>query len=119
MKIAVATDNNQVSSHFGHCKAFSVFNTSEAMIIGKEQLQNPGHKPGFLPKFLAENDIKVIIYGGMGAKAVELFDNHGIEVITGSTGFVDDVTQLYLDGQLKSTGSICHQHSHADSCGNH
>ena len=80
---------------------------------------NPGHKPGFLPNFLNDLGVKMIIAGGMGDGAVQIFNGHGIEVITGVSGRNDEVVRQYLQGNLASSGSICHEHSHADSCGEH
>lgn len=43
---------------------------------------NPGHRPGFLPVFLVEKGVKVIISGRMGQGAIDIFNEKGIEVIT-------------------------------------
>lgn len=49
-------------------------------------IPNPGHRPGFLPIFLHEKGLNVIISGGMGGGAVDIFNEKGIEVITGASG---------------------------------
>ena len=79
-------------------------------------MQNPGHKPGFLPVFLKDLGAKVIIAGGMGEAAVNLFNENGIEVIVGASGICDDLVQQYIKGELKSTGSICREHQHEGHC---
>jgi predicted Fe-Mo cluster-binding NifX family protein len=62
--------------------------------------------------------VKVIISGGMGGGAIEIFNEKGIEVITGASGAAETAVNNYLQGNLKSTGSVCHEHQHHDECGN-
>lgn len=117
MKIAVASDNEMVTEHFGHCEGFILFDAENNKIVKSETIENPGHKPGFLPNFLADHGVNVIISGGMGGGAVDIFNQRNIEVIVGATGKVRDAVEAYLKGSLKSTGSICHEHQHHDECG--
>jgi predicted Fe-Mo cluster-binding NifX family protein len=119
MKIAIATDNGSVSQHFGHCEGFTIYEIENGAVKEEEFTPNPGHKPGFLPNFLNDLGVKAIIAGGMGDGAVQIFNEHGIKVITGINGRNDQIVQQYLQGNLVSSGSICHEHSHADSCGGH
>lgn len=119
MKIALATDNNMVSRHFGHCAGFTLYNVEDGKILGKEFVENPGHKKGFLPVFLNEHGVNVIISGGMGQGAIEIFNENNIEVITGAMGDLDTVVNDYIVGKLKSTGSVCHEHQHHGTCGEH
>ncbi|MFA5763092.1 MAG: dinitrogenase iron-molybdenum cofactor biosynthesis protein, partial [Bacilli bacterium] len=44
------------------------------------------------------------------------FNEKNIEVIVGAAGRAEDVAKAYLEGNLKSTGSVCHQHMHHDAC---
>ncbi len=110
MKIAVACDRGEVTQHFGHCESFNVFEVDDNEVVNREILQNPGHKPGFLPKFLHEKGVNVIISGGMGGAAVDIFNENDIEVIIGARGSAEDNVHAYLKGELRSTGSVCHGH---------
>ncbi|MDI9497866.1 MAG: NifB/NifX family molybdenum-iron cluster-binding protein [Bacillota bacterium] len=110
MKIAVASDSGQVAQHFGHCEAFEVFNSENGQIVAVEMVANPGHRPGFLPNFLADRGVKVIISGGMGQGAIDIFNQRDIEVIVGADGSARAAAESYLAGSLESTGSVCHQH---------
>lgn len=116
MKIAVASEGTMVSGHFGHCEGFTMYNIENLEVIGKALVPNPGHKPGFLPVFLKEQKADVIIAGGMGEAAQELFHENGIEVVVGAQGNADDVVKRYLAGGLQSTGSICTEHAHEGHC---
>lgn len=117
MKIAVACTGKQVSGHFGHCENFIIFETENGKIKAEQSVPNPGHKPGFLPNFLGDMGVNVIVSGGMGGGAVEIFNERNIEVIVGASGDAAKAVESYLKGELKSTGSICHDHDYADECG--
>ena len=71
-----------------------------------------------MPNFLNDLGVNVIISGGMGGGAIEIFNEKGIEVITGASGDAQVLADRYIKGELKSTGSVCHQHEHHDECGN-
>ncbi len=117
LKIAVASDRGMVTGHFGHCEGFMFFDTDNKQIIKSETIANPGHRPGFLPNFLADHGANVIISGGMGGGAVEIFNERNVEVVVGASGEARAAVEAYLQGSLKSTGSVCHEHQHSDECG--
>ena len=124
MKIVVAANAGMVSGHFGHCEDFIFFETEGDKIVNQTVVGNPGHKPGFLPNFLADKGANVIISGGMGGGAVDIFNERNVEVIIGATGDAKANVEEYLKGNLKSTGSVCHHHDHDHEdhdheCGNH
>ncbi|MGK0466452.1 NifB/NifX family molybdenum-iron cluster-binding protein [Clostridium sp.] len=116
MKIAVASEEKKVSGHFGFCEGFTIYEVEEGKSLSKSFTQNPGHKPGYLPVFLKELNVNAIIAGGMGETAQKLFNEKGIEVVVGAQGFTDDVVQKYINGELKSTGSVCTEHEHEGHC---
>ena len=116
MKIAVAAMGKNVAGHFGHCENFIFFDTADGGITGVNSVPNPGHRPGFLPNFLADNGAQVIISGGMGGGAVDIFNERGVEVVLGAQGDAKTAVESYLRGELHSTGSICHEHAHEHEC---
>jgi Mrp family chromosome partitioning ATPase/predicted Fe-Mo cluster-binding NifX family protein len=117
MKIAVASEGKMVTEHFGHCEGFNIFDTENGKIVKSEFIPNPGHRPGFLPNFLNDKGVNVIISGGMGGGAIDIFNEKNIEVIVGATGAAEAAVNSYLKGELQSTGSVCHEHQHHDECG--
>lgn len=114
MKIAVASMGNMVAGHFGHCENFHIYETENGAVTTTQSIPNPGHRPGFLPNFLGDMGVEVIIAGGMGGGAVQIFNERNIEVILGAEGDAATAVERYLRGELKSTGSICHEHQHAE-----
>ncbi|GAB6137909.1 NifB/NifX family molybdenum-iron cluster-binding protein [Halanaerobaculum tunisiense] len=106
-KIAVPTDGNQVASHFGHCPEFTIVEVEGEEIVNENVVDNPGHKPGFLPKFLNNKGADCILAGGMGQRAVDLFTKNDIEVVTGVSGNVEAGIKSYLANNLDTEENIC------------
>lgn len=119
MIITAAAMGDEVAGHFGHCEQFIFFETDGTSILSENKIPNPGHKPGFLPNFLADKGTQVILSGGMGGGAVEIFNERNVEVVVGVQGNAREAAEKYLRGELKSTGSICREHQHAHECGGH
>lgn len=110
--LAVATDGTMVAQHFGHCPIYTLVRIQNGEEVARRAVQNPGHTPGFLPKFLAEKGVDCVVAGGMGQKAIDLFNEQGVDTIVGVTGSVDEVIAMYAAGQLKGGESACdHNHS--------
>lgn len=117
VKIAVASEGDMVSQHFGHCQNLTIFEAVDDKIIHSVSIPNPGHAHGILPQLLEEQGVKVVISGGMGSGALELLKEKGIEVVTGATGRAEAVVRNYLLGLLISSDTVCHEHQHQCECG--
>ncbi len=107
MKIAISTDAGFVSAHFGRCPTFTIAEIKEGKILKVEEINNPGHHPGFLPNFLAERGVNHIICGGMGNRAQMLFAEKEITPIIGVTGKIDEIIEKFAQGKLKEGESLC------------
>jgi predicted Fe-Mo cluster-binding NifX family protein len=107
MKLVIPTDGNSVSGHFGRCPLFTIVEIESNTVINKEVIENPGHSPGFLPKFFNENGVGCIIAGGMGMSARSLFNQFNIEQVLGVSGTIEDVVERYISGSLESGPSSC------------
>ncbi|HNQ77404.1 MAG TPA: NifB/NifX family molybdenum-iron cluster-binding protein [Acidobacteriota bacterium] len=110
MKIVIPVANGQLSMHFGHCEKFAVIEVDEKekKILGKEFLDAPPHQPGLLPPWLAERGANVIIAGGMGQRAQELFAANGIKVVIGAPAeSPEKLAGDFLAGTLVSGANVC------------
>ncbi len=110
MKIAVPAEAGRVSMHFGHCEQFEVFEVDETdnTIIGRTAHTPPGHEPGVLPQWLHELGASVIITGGMGPRAQQLFAQNGISVVLGAPAEApEQVAAAYLNGTLQPGENVC------------
>ena len=114
MKIAVpVTKENQIDSHFGHCESYGVFTISaQNEIAGIKSVGSPegcGCKSD-IASVLASDGVTVMLAGGIGAGAINVLNNSGIEVIRGCAGDATEVVKQYLAGLVEDSGSSCHQH---------
>ena len=107
MKICISSDSGIVSAHFGRAPEFTFITIENNEVVEKEVLQNPGHTVGSIPKFVNDQGAKCMIAGGMGPRAVDFFNQYGIEVIMGVSGKIDDVVREILDGTLEGGESLC------------
>ncbi len=109
MIIAFSSDENKglesrMSHHFGRCPYYvfvEIDGNNEVLNVTTEE--NPyysGHQPGLVPRYISDRNANVMIAGGMGARAVEFFNQFGIEVVTGASGRIGDVLDEYLSGRL-------------------
>lgn len=108
MRVAISTDGNAVSAHFGRCPSFTLVEIDDSgNVISKESLANPGHHPGFLPQFFAEQGVDCVIAGGAGQRARGLFAERNIQLILGISGAIDDTIDKLIQGELKGGESLC------------
>jgi len=110
MRYAIPLSGGVVSPHFGHCEQFALIDVDEESkkIIGKELVPSPGHQPGLLPEWLADQGVAIVIAGGMGSRAQNLFQQNNIGVIVGAMkGDPEEMVLNYLSGQLATEDNIC------------
>lgn len=109
MRIAISTENDRVSAHFGRCPVFTIIDLKDGEIISRKTINNPGHAPGVIPNFLKEQKANVIICGGMGAKASSMFKSFGINTIVGIDDSIDNTIKKIQSNTLVSGASMCSQ----------
>ncbi|MBN2333397.1 MAG: NifB/NifX family molybdenum-iron cluster-binding protein [Deltaproteobacteria bacterium] len=120
-KIALAANDmngldGEMSMHFGRCPAYVVAYVNDNNNLDTTEIvENPyfgQHVPGQVPAFIKSLAADVIIAGGMGPKAIDMFQGFGIDVVTGVGGRVGNVLQAYLDGKISGAASCGHDHDH-------
>lgn len=107
MRIAISTDNDRVSAHFGRCPVFTIIEVKDGAILSKKIINNPGHAPGVIPNFLKEHKANMIICGGMGARAVNMFKSFGISTIVGIDDSIENTLKKIQSNTLVSGESMC------------
>jgi predicted Fe-Mo cluster-binding NifX family protein len=128
MKIAISTDGNFVSAHFGRCPNFTIVEIENGKLVKREIIDNPGHHPGYLPQFLSQHGVNCIIAGGMGQRASGLFAEQAIQTVIGADGSIDEVIDKIIAGTLQGGENICKpglgkgygvaktEHQHGEGC---
>ena len=115
MKVAVATLNDQVSEHFGHCQGFTFATVDADGIKDKEYMDNPGGHCAVLPDFLGSKGVETLVVGGIGGGAIQNMQARGIQVIGSISGSVDAVLEELSKGALVGGEVGCnHDHDHDD-----
>jgi len=108
MKIAIPLEDGKLTAHFGHCQEFALIEVEGNEITKKENLVPPPHEPGVLPSWLHNLGTNIIIAGGMGGRALSLFEQNGIRVVTGAPSLEPEkLVQSYLNNMLVTGNNVC------------
>ena len=110
MKYAVPVTGGSLSPHFGHCDQFALYDVDEhsKKIINREMVASPEHQPGLLPVWLAEKGVSVVIAGGMGPRAQDIFHQNGISVVLGAMESDPEKAVLsHINGTLAIGDNVC------------
>lgn len=108
MKFAIPLAEGKLTAHFGHCKEFAIVEVENNQIKNKEILVPPPHEPGVLPRWLHEMGANVIIAGGMGQRAVDLFSQNSITVVVGASSLEPEaLVKSYLDKTMIIGDNVC------------
>lgn len=103
-----------MSMHFGHCTHFVLAQVgADDRVESIEVHANPyaeRHQPGQIPQFIKSLGADVVVAGGMGAKAVEWFQQLGVEVVTGARTGVGETLEAYLAGAVAGVSECSHAH---------
>ncbi len=108
LRVAVPLAEGRLTNHFGHCEQFAIVNVRDGKIDGKEFVTPPPHEPGLLPRWLGERGVNLILAGGMGQRALQLFSERNIHVVTGAPNLEpEELIRLYLAGELTTGANVC------------
>lgn len=95
-----------VSSHFGHCDAFTLVALRDGRIEATKVMEAPDHSQGgcMVPvNLLAAQGVSAIAAGGMGQRPLMGFLEVGIEpYFAGDHATVKDVVSAFVAGSLRS-----------------
>jgi predicted Fe-Mo cluster-binding NifX family protein len=109
MRVAISVDDSNgldsvVSAHFGRCPYYVLVDLDGQEVEQVNTVANPNygqHAPGTVPAFIKNQGADVMLAGGMGRRAVGLFQQYGIQAATGAVGSVRYALEQYLGGVLR------------------
>ena len=110
MNIAIPTSEGKLCAHFGHCEEFTLYEIDDEKkeIKNTGVLTSPPHEPGKLPVWLKDKGVNTVIAGGMGMRAQEIFNTHGVSVIVGAGELeTEAIVRDYLKNSLKTGENVC------------
>jgi predicted Fe-Mo cluster-binding NifX family protein len=113
-KIALPiTKDNKLDDHFGHCEFYGIFTISDENTITDVQTlkseQGCGCKSN-IASVLAQNGVSIMLAGGIGAGAINVLNNSGIQVIRGCSGDAKNIVEEYVSGNISDSGQSCAEH---------
>ena len=108
-RIAIPLAEGKLCLHFGHCQQFGIYDVAEDGTITQSTLKTPPpHEPGVLPRWLHEQEVSMVIAGGMGGRAQAMFEAQGIQVLVGApSGQPESLIQAFAEGQLTLGDNAC------------
>jgi predicted Fe-Mo cluster-binding NifX family protein len=119
MKVCIPTMENgglnyMVAQHFGRAPTYTVVDvkTNVVKIIPNsgEHMGGTGHPP----EFIADAGTQIMLCFGLGPKAVNMFEEYGIDVFIGASGTGQDAINAWQNGQLieATDENACKEHRH-------
>ncbi len=109
-RIAVPLHGGVLCAHFGHCEKFAVMDVdcADGRIASRSDMTPPPHEPGLLPRWLAGQGVQIVVAGGMGSRARQIFEENGISVITGAPAMDPEaVARGWAAGSLELGENAC------------
>ncbi len=106
--VALPLEGGVLCGHFGHCEEFIVFETNDKQIVSQKKYTPPEHEPGLYPAWIAQKGVTDVIAGGMGQKAINLFNENKINVFTGANKVnPEDLVNDFINDRLECGANYC------------
>ncbi len=119
MKVCIPTEGEggidaPVGQHFGRVPTYTIvdLDTNEVEVTQNTSEHMGG--VGLPPEFISKTGTHVMLCGGLGPKAVTMFEQFGIDVFVGASGTVRDAIEAWQQGQLMEATdeNACREHRH-------
>ena len=112
--IAIPMESGVLCAHFGHCEYFAIVEIEKGEIAEIKEVVPPEHVPGLYPKWIAQFGVTDVIGGGMGQKAIDLFNQQDINAFVGAPlKSAQELVTDFLNNKLNLSANYCnHDHNH-------
>ena len=111
-RIAIPIENGELCAHFGHCQSFALIDVKDNNINDITEVIPPEHQPGLYPRWIAGYEVTDVIAGGMGQKAIQLFNEQNINVFVGApTKSARELVNDFIAGKLSLQANYCNHDS--------
>ena len=121
MKVCVPTKgqrglDEEVGEHFGQVPTYTIvdMDSNEVKVIPNTSEHMGGS--GLPPQLLAEAGVDVMLCSGIGQRAVQMFEQSGIEAYVGASGTVKHAIQMWQTGKLQvaTDENVCKEHRRSE-----
>jgi predicted Fe-Mo cluster-binding NifX family protein len=126
MKIAIPMAAGEFCEHFGGAREFLILEGApdHARVTTRQRLAAPEHQPGALPRWLAAQQVDVVVVSAIGERALIMLAEAGIETRLAAEGMgPGELAVACLQGKLtrvNGENSRCkgghHDHEHGPEC---
>ena len=106
--------NSPVSQHFGRARAFAIVSESKEFIKSIENVSEHFGGTGKPSELLKNQQIDVLLCGGLGPNAIKQFESFGIKVFIGAQENVSKTIDLFHSGKktMATDENACKDHRH-------
>lgn len=110
-----------VCQHFGTAPVYTVFDTETGEVLVLANTSEHTGGVGHPPEIISAAGVQVMLCGGLGRKAVTMFNDLGIDVFVGAKGCVKDAIESWESGKLQAATSdtACSGHGHGHGHDHH
>lgn len=117
MKVGIPTMGDSgldesVSQHFGRASTFTIVDTEadEVRVVPNSRSHRKGSS--MPPEKLDQEGVQVMLCSDLGPKAINMFEQFGIEVFVGAEGKVRDALESWKAGKLEEATEkeACEEH---------
>lgn len=119
MKLCIPSMGNKgldeaVGEHFGRVPNYTVFETETEEVTIMDNTSEHMGGSGFPAEILAKAGIDTMLCGGLGRRAISMFEGSGVMVFVGATGTVRETIDKWKAGQLQAATdeNACAQHAY-------
>jgi predicted Fe-Mo cluster-binding NifX family protein len=126
MKICIPTNGEKglddyVGEHFGRVPTYTIVDLDNEDV---KVIRNSSHHmggEGYPPELMAKEGVNAMVCRGLGRRAINMFEEYGIDVYIGATGTVKDAIEAFKSGNLKKAaeGDACGRHAFRDENKHH
>lgn len=118
MKLGIPTQGEKgldefVGNHFGRVPTYTIIDldTENVKVVPNTSHHMGGE--GNPPEILSEAGVDVMICQNLGRRAINLFEQLGIQVYIGASGKVRDAVKAFKQGDLQQAGmnNACEEHA--------
>ena len=111
-------EKGNLCAHFGHCEYFSIITIVDGQITDIKEMIPPEHVPGIYPRWVALHGVTDVIAGGMGQKAINLFNEQNINAFVGAPiKGAKELVEDFLADKLNLNANYCnHDDKHEHTC---
>lgn len=92
---------DMVGEHFGRVPTYTLVDTETGQVNAIENKTLHMGGAGYAPDLIAQHGAEAMLCGGLGRRAIMMFEDKGIMVYVGARGTVNDAINQWKSGELE------------------